>query len=499
VPSRSPHVLTFIFGLVFVFLVTNAVISYRSVDTINDNLELLLVAQRFQAKLDQTYISIIAAEASQRGYVISLDPYYLQNYGERRQQIGERLEGLKSLVASDDPKIELINDLEAKIADRMALADKVIEVRQQGGIPAVVNSGLFEQGRVKMLAVRDAVGAIQAVETDLFNARAEESRRSTVSTRNTFILVNLLVIAVSILAFYFNRRYLREHRESEEKLTEANEMLETRVEERTLALGDANKELERSNRELQDFAYVASHDLQEPLRKIQAFGGRLDSKFGGDLGDEGRDYLDRMLNSAQRMHVLINDLLTFSRVTTQAKPFVPTDLAKVADEVIGDLEIALQTNNGKIEVSDLPVIEADALQMRQLLQNLLGNALKFHRSDVPPVIQLTGTIEPAPNSESADVCVLRVADNGIGFDEKYLDRIFTPFQRLHGRGVYDGTGIGLAVCRKITERHGGTLTAESTPGVGSTFIARLPVRQIENKGDLNEETGSTDRNTNGGR
>ncbi|MEK7855044.1 MAG: ATP-binding protein, partial [Acidobacteriota bacterium] len=251
--------------------------------------------------------------------------------------------------------------------------------------------------------------------------------------------------------------------------------LEEKVKARTKELKKSNRQLEKSNNDLEQFAYIASHDLQEPLRKIQAFGDRLTTKHGPQLNDEARDYLSRMQGAAGRMYTLINDLLSFSRVTTKAQPFVPTGLNKIVREVLGDLEVRLQETEGRVDVEDLPTIDADGLQMRQLFQNLIGNALKFHRPAVAPVIKIKG--------EKADpeMFVLTVTDNGIGFDEKYLDRIFTPFQRLHGRNEYDGTGIGLAVCRKIVERHGGTLTARSTPGEGSTFIATLPVKQ--EKGD----------------
>lgn len=242
--------------------------------------------------------------------------------------------------------------------------------------------------------------------------------------------------------------------------------------------------LERSNRELQDFASVASHDLQEPLRKIQAFGDRLKKKCGESLDEQARDYLERMQNAAQRMQTLINDLLTFSRVTTKAQPFLPTNLTEVTREVLSDLGITIEELGAQVEVSDLPVIEVDRLQIRQLLQNLISNALKFHRQQVAPVVKILGKLSAvAPGRDSADehdadeaYCQLFVEDNGIGFDEKYLDRIFNLFQRLHGRNEYEGTGIGLAVCRKIVERHGGRITASSKPGEGATFIVTLPVK-----------------------
>jgi PAS domain S-box-containing protein len=243
--------------------------------------------------------------------------------------------------------------------------------------------------------------------------------------------------------------------------------------------------LVQSNRELQDFASVASHDLQEPLRKIQAFGDRLKTKCAAELSDEGRDYLGRMQNAAGRMQALINDLLTFSRVTTKTRPFTPVDLGQVAHEVLADLEVRLAEVGGRVEIADLPTVDADPLQMRQLFQNLIGNALKFRRPEEPPVVRVSAELVPSSEARSAltvpaaEACRISVADNGIGFDEKYLDRIFTVFQRLHGRDTYEGNGVGLAVCRRIAERHGGSITAESVPGRGATFIVTLPVRHPE--------------------
>ena len=254
-----------------------------------------------------------------------------------------------------------------------------------------------------------------------------------------------------------------------QRLQEFNTNLEALVAERTEALTktskslrQSNAELERSNQELQDFAYVASHDLQEPLRKIQAFGNLLEDEYGAAL-DEGKTYLDRMRNAASRMQVLINDLLTFSRVTTKALPFSQINLTVIAKEVVVDLEALVDATEGTVEIVELPIIEADPLQMRQLLQNLIGNALKFHRSGVPPLVRVSAEVQVNPQTDE-EQCLLMVEDNGIGFDEKYLDRIFIVFQRLHARGEYEGTGIGLAVVRKIVERHRGTITARSTVG-----------------------------------
>jgi signal transduction histidine kinase len=300
--------------------------------------------------------------------------------------------------------------------------------------------------------------------------------------------------------------YIKELKATEAALREARDGLEMHVQERTSELAQANSSLqnevaeriraqrelqnyatrlERSNRELQDFAHVASHDLQEPLRKVQAFGDRLVKKYREDLPEEARGYVDRMQNATARMQTLIEDLLIFSRVTTKTAPFQPMSLQEVAQGVVSDLEIRIEQAQGRVEIGALPEVEADALQMRQLLQNLVGNALKFRRADTPPVVKIysqpiaTGLFNGGCLTGSSEECSILIEDNGIGFEEKYLDRIFTVFQRLHGRGEYEGSGVGLAVCRKIVERHNGNITARSTPGQGTTFIITLPLKQSE--------------------
>ncbi len=242
-------------------------------------------------------------------------------------------------------------------------------------------------------------------------------------------------------------------------------------------------ELARSNAELEQFAFVASHDLQEPLRKIQAFGDRLKVKCtAAQLGD-ARDYLERMQSASARMQQLINDLLAFSRVYQNAEPFVRVDLGGVVRGVMGDLEVRIEQTKARIEIGSLPTLDADPTQMRQLLQNLLSNALKFQPPNQVPEIKLTARIFPAPENFAPEVpagteyCELVVQDNGIGFEEIYAEKIFAVFQRLHGRTEYEGTGVGLAVCRRIADRHTGTITVRSTPGKGTAFTVTLPVRQ----------------------
>ena len=275
-------------------------------------------------------------------------------------------------------------------------------------------------------------------------------------------LVLLTLAAAGAVAVFLLRRGLR----SAAAIEQANSRLETANAE----LAHTNLELTRSNGELEQFASVASHDLQEPLRKVQSFGDQLERRFAADLPPEARDYLRRMRSSANRMSTLIDDLLRFSRVTTRETALQTVDLAELAREVVAaDLDGLVRETHGSVHIGALGSIEADALQMRQLLQNLIANALKFHRADEAPEVR----VEPVPCTEPDRVAFV-VSDNGIGFDARYAERIFRVFERLHPRDVFTGTGIGLALCRRIVERHGGEIIAESRDGEGARFTVTLP-------------------------
>ncbi len=234
------------------------------------------------------------------------------------------------------------------------------------------------------------------------------------------------------------------------------------------ALAHYTQELERANQALQDFSFIASHDLQEPLRKVKTFGEMLLANFGEALGDEGKSYLTRMMLAAARMDSLLRGLLAYSRVTTQAVPFAEVDLNRIAAEVLSDLEARLMETGGKVAVGELPTIQADPMQMRQLFQNLISNALKYHRPGVPPLVSVTS------GSVANSSIEIIVKDNGIGIDMQYTEHIFEPFTRLNGKPAQDGTGMGLAICKKIIDRHHGTVSVSSVLDQGSTFTVTLP-------------------------
>ena len=235
--------------------------------------------------------------------------------------------------------------------------------------------------------------------------------------------------------------------------------------------------LERSNKELEQFAYVASHDLQEPLRKVQAFGDRLKTKYSDVLGDQGRDYIERMEGATRRMRSMIDDLLSLSRIQTRSEPFDRVVLNQAAQEAVKDLDVLIEQAGGRVEIGDLPTVKADLSQMRQLLGNLVSNALKFRKKGIAPLVKIySKPIGKGEDVIGAAQCRIIVEDNGIGFEKKFIERIFRPFERLHGRGKYEGTGIGLSICKRIVERHGGTIAVQSETGRGTRFIVTLPNR-----------------------
>ncbi|MBN4065934.1 response regulator [Candidatus Amoebophilus asiaticus] len=230
-------------------------------------------------------------------------------------------------------------------------------------------------------------------------------------------------------------------------------------------------ELENRNQELREFTSVASHDLKEPLRKVITLADRLKEAVGNKLDEKPREYLDRIRVTTKRMNQLIEDLLKYSKISVNETPVEKTDLSEILKDVLTDLEVSIEESKGKVNIHDLPTVDADKTQMHQLFQNLLSNALKFHQKGASPKVNISSRVV---NQEFYEITV---EDNGLGFDEKNMDKLFKPFQRLHDQKDFEGTGIGAAICQKIVKKHGGEIRAESTPGKGATFTILLPARQ----------------------
>lgn len=268
-------------------------------------------------------------------------------------------------------------------------------------------------------------------------------------------------------------------KETQKLLRENNE----RLEKSNNALEISNNALNLSNENLQQFAYVASHDLQEPLRKIQQFGSLLKINYGNTLDEQGITWIERMELAAVRMSALIRDLLAYSRLTMPIEAFLEHPLNDIVAEVVSVLDVLIQEKKATVEIGDLGTVPGEAQQLAQVFQNLLTNALKFTKTDVPPIIQISRqTVSRAdlprpyqPLNTYQHFCAIQVTDNGIGFDAHQAERIFGTFQRLHGRNQYPGTGIGLAIVKKVVENHRGYVMAQSQVGQGATFTVYLPV------------------------
>jgi signal transduction histidine kinase len=244
------------------------------------------------------------------------------------------------------------------------------------------------------------------------------------------------------------------------------------------------EKLERSNQELEEFAFIASHDLKEPLRKVKSFGVLLKGRAAAKLDPVELDFLDRMIVSTRRMQEMIEGLLALARISSAGKPFIQVNLNLVLDEVVEELAALIEEREARVEVDTLPVVQADIFQMRQLFRNLVWNALKFVEEGRQPVVRVSeyrgaakiegGATSYIPNRDSVQIAV---EDNGIGFTASEARKVFLPFQQLNKKSIHEGSGIGLTVCRKIVERHGGSISVTSTPGQGSTFVVRLPAKK----------------------
>lgn len=300
------------------------------------------------------------------------------------------------------------------------------------------------------------------------------------------IQTNLLQAKVSVFVELYKKNHLL--LAQEQKLKDINKSLEIEIKDRITSeekVKELNKELlknieqlESTNRQLDQFAFIASHDLQEPLRKIRTFSDRIVSKYGKSLDSDGKLYMDKMQAACERMQNLINDILVFSKIGISKESLVYCDMNMLLDEVITDMDMQIQEKNAKVKVEALPKIYVYPGLIKPLFHNLITNSLKYAQKGVLPEIIITATTEDEPAREIATAnkyCRINVHDNGVGFEQQYAEQIFTMFKRLHGNAEYEGTGIGLAICKKIVDEHKGYISAKSEVNKGSVFTISLPV------------------------
>ncbi len=459
-------------GLVLAAILVIVGISYWNTVELTQSEQLVQHTQEVGKEIETLLVAVVDSETGARGFVITSSEAFLEPASRAERAVPAHIARLRELTADYAVQLQRIATLQGLIAKRFDFNRRIVSIRRAQGLDATTSLVASGEGKVLTDGIRSVLADMRTEEESRLSERQRTAQSHAQAARYIGVVLVLLLLTAISAFFTVIRRDITARARTMEALEHSENTL------RAFA-----QQLERSNRDLQDFAMVASHDLQEPLRKIRMFGDRLTEECGATLPAHGRDYLERMQNAAARGQALIEGLLAYSRVTTKAQPPVPTALDAVAREVVGDLEGRLTAVGGRVEIGRLPTIEADPLQMRQLLQNLIGNALKFHREGESALVRVearravSGEAPIGEGGANDEMWTLSVADNGIGFDEKYLDRIFKLFQRLHERGVYDGAGMGLAICRKIVERHNGTITATSTPGRGATFLVTLPAKQ----------------------
>jgi signal transduction histidine kinase len=471
------------------FFFCNGILGFFSIRSVANDQEQVNISLRNINLIQELLVEVLRAEAGQRGYLLTSMETYAEPYYQAMQIMDEKLTNLGA-TQLDAEQSNRYYELQLLIRQRLEVLVKNFELLRDVSQREAVQGVMSHHGLKLMYDINEMATVMEQHERELLEVRLQTAQQGRIGAFFLILTSNLVGLLLVFVSMMLVRTGMKKEQQFLANLQEAKEGLEHKVEERTYALQHFSNELKRSNRELQDFAFVASHDLQEPLRKIRAFGDRLRQSYAGELGEQGADYIQRMQNASARMSRLIDDLLSFSRITTKAKPFLPVSLNKVAEEVLEDLEVAIQESGAEIHIGKLPEIDADLFQMKQLFQNLLSNAIKFRKPDVTPRISVTTAREENTYSTSgADLVTIRFTDNGIGFDEVYLDRIFLPFQRLHGKSEYSGTGIGLAICRRVAERHGGGLTAVSKIGEGSTFIVTLSRKNqiFELEEDINDD------------
>ena len=454
----------------------NALLARKTINTLSSTQQSLLNSGYVLYELNRLHVLILSAESGQRGFLLTENEEYLAPYADALSELNLQLKSVANIhseLPGQKIKIQTLLDLTQEKLDELTTTVALALSDKERKALRIVLSG---NGRMLYRNIRQTFEEIENIESNyrqlLFSKLAITEREAQATFIISAITSSLLLIGMVFLA-RLNIRIEQQHRL---ELENQNQILQSKVEERTSELKLYSQELKLSNRELEDFAFVASHDLQEPLRKIRAFGDRLQTIYASMLDEKGVDYINRMSNAAERMSDLITDLLGFSRITTRGKDFVAVDLNQTLNTILDDLEISIIESNAKIKCRDLPVINADPSQMYQLFLNLISNAVKFKKADVSPIINIEYHLQQEDSEESPDEDwhVITITDNGIGFEQEYADKIFSPFQRLHSREEYKGTGIGLAVCRRIVERHYGVITACSEPNHGAVFTIKLP-------------------------
>ncbi len=417
--------------------------------------------------VDNVLMAVTRAESAQRGFLLSGNASYAAWCSKAQKDAMTAIESLKRLTGDNRSQHENVLDLQIRVDERFQQMNRLIERRTRSNLPPAERSNSLQEGTSLMQQIWDRGRHIIESENQLLRSRATRERETEIRVALSFALCISVTLVLLVWAYRIITAFSLEQTRAREEVLHLNAELEDRVTARTAELEEVNENLRRSNEDLTNFAYVASHDLQEPLRTIGSYVGLLALRYQGKLDEQADKYIQFAVDGAKRMQNLVQDLLIYSRVGTESLKAAPVSMETVLKNVGSSLALLIEEQRAALVSSPLPVLIGDEGKLTRVFMNLIGNAIKFRRPEEPPRVVIDAR-------NLGEYWQFSISDNGIGFDQQYAERIFAIFQRLHGVGVYPGTGMGLAICRRIIEQHGGKIWATSNPGAGSSFIFTLP-------------------------
>ncbi|MDJ1484709.1 ATP-binding protein [Cytophagaceae bacterium YF14B1] len=454
---------TIAFILSVTILINISILAYNRIQNLVNSSEKVEHTYQTLLYVEEMFTNLRSAVNSQRGYLLSGDSLHLINYHQYKKDTYSKLHQTDSITSDNPIQRHNLDTLRQLLDQRFANLDSLVAVYQATYTPtSTVFRGDISYDRKTTELLLTKLRSIRAHEQKLKEERTLIKNASEAAAPVFLLILAIITLCLLIFSFLILNKELRKRLATQIEL-------ELKVEA-----------LNRSNQELEQFAYVASHDLQEPLRKIMTFGSMLKTKQKDKLDQEGNRTLDTIMDLSRRMKQLIEDLLSFSRIVNQNQSFVSTDLNILLKQVLDDLSEPIQQQQAQISIDKLPTLRVQPVQIHQLFQNLLLNSLKYAKPGVPPIIQISSQISNnqelnlSENMISRTFYKIQIVDNGIGFEQEYAEKIFTIFQRLHTQEEYKGTGVGLAVCKRVVTNHGGYIQAISTPAQGAIFSVYLP-------------------------